>query len=77
MTTTPRLPMPRVKKPSLYLTRQQVIKLCRANGLGERSATTLFFGADNAARKVLPGRTYAVYIRRVVFDVLGLSDEES
>jgi hypothetical protein len=77
MTTTPRLPMPKVKRPALYLTRRQVIKLCRANGLGESSAETLFFGRDCAARIVLPGRVYAVYHRRVVVDVLGLSDEES
>lgn len=69
--------MPKVKKPALYLTRQQVIKLCRANGLGGSSAEALFFGRECTARIVLPGRVYAVYLRRVVVDVLGLSDEES
>ena len=69
--------MPKVKRPSRYLTRSEVIKLCKANHLGASSAETLFFGKECKARIVLQGRTYAVYLRAVVFDVLGLSDEES
>jgi len=70
------IPMPR-RKPAKFMTRQEVIKLCKRNKLGERSAETLFFGHECSARIVLPGRTYAVYHRAVVFDVLGLNDEES
>ena len=77
MTTIPKLPMPRMKKPTAYLTRQQVVKLCYDNNLGESSAQTLFFDRDCAARIVLPKRKYAVYRRAVVMDVLGLTDEES
>lgn len=70
------LPMPTIRKrPSLYLTRQQVIRLCRSHGIGEHTARDMFFTPDSPARKVLPGRTYAVYVRAVVVSGLGLSEE--
>lgn len=75
--STPIIPMIPRRKASKYMTRQEVVKLCKRNKLGERSAATLFFGHECAARIVLPGRAYAVYHRAVVLDVLGLNDDES
>lgn len=66
---------PPAKPKPRYMTRAEVIKLCRRHNLARWYADTVLCARESAARVLLTGRKYAVYDRAVVFDVLGLKDE--
>jgi len=64
------------KTQSPYMRRADVVALARKAGVGKHTAAILI-GPESKARKVLPGATRAVYVRRVVHELLGLTSEAS
>jgi hypothetical protein len=75
--TTPQpLPMPRLKpkEPAKYMKRKEVERLCRRHQVSNHKARQLFFHDDSPARiRLTPGGN-SLYLRKVVLDVLGLTD---
>lgn len=64
------------KPPPTHLKRWEVIELCeRHTGLNGEYAVKVLFPAGCAARKVLIPGGKDVYIRAVVLEVLGLTDD--
>lgn len=61
-----------MKPPPHYLTRAQVERLCRANGISMHKCR-IIFGADCPARKCLRAGTRPVYVRMAVLELLGLT----
>jgi len=68
--------MPPTKPKPTYLKRCDVVKLCqRSAHLNAEYAVKLLFPPGCAARKVLIPGGKDVYIRAVVLEVLGLTDD--
>ena len=57
----------------MYMSRGAIEKLAVRNGVSI-STVRVMFGKECPARKVLPCRIRPVYVRRVVFELLGLDD---
>jgi len=58
------------------ITWAQVMQLARRASVGEHTARKLFWREESPARKMLQGRTRALYIRIEVLRALGLNETE-
>lgn len=59
------------------ITWAEVMALCRRASVGEHTARKLFWREDSPARKLLHGRTRALYVRIEVLRELGLKETDS